>query len=81
MTGRGRRRAPEGFDSATLYAYTLLQKNVAARVRDAFPVLGRTAGFAAEATLCPQLLQKVARGGNLTLEDQLRNWSEELRSR
>ncbi|MGW0538670.1 hypothetical protein [Streptomyces sp. NPDC003032] len=38
-------------------------------------------GFAAEATVCAQLLQTVARGDNLTLEDQLRHWSEELRRR
>ncbi|MFF0110712.1 hypothetical protein [Streptomyces hirsutus] len=53
-------RAPEGFDAATLYAYSLLQEDVAARVRDAFPVLGSPAGLAAEATVCAQLLQTVA---------------------
>ncbi|MFJ1562206.1 hypothetical protein [Streptomyces mirabilis] len=74
-------RAPEGFDAATLYAYSLLQEDVAARVRDAFPVLGSPAGLAAEATVCAQLLQTVARGDNLTLEDRLRDWSEELRRR
>ncbi|WP_307060990.1 hypothetical protein [Streptomyces sp. B3I8] len=74
-------RAPEGFDAATFYAYTLLQENVAARVRAVFPILGSPAGLAAEATVCAQLLQTVARGDNLILEDQLRNWSEELRSR
>ncbi|MFI1701510.1 hypothetical protein ACH419_36925 [Streptomyces bobili] len=36
-------RAPEGFDAATLYAYTLLQENIAARVRTAFPILGSPA--------------------------------------
>ena len=71
-------RAPEGFDAATLYAYSLLLPDTAARVRDAFPVLGSPAGLAAEATVCAQLLQTVARGDNLTLEDQLRHWSEEL---
>lgn len=74
-------RAPEGFDAATLYAYSLLHENVAARVRDAFPILGSQAGLAAEATVCAQLLQTVARGDNLPLEDQLRDWSEELRCR
>ncbi|MGW1728054.1 hypothetical protein ACWCQK_34785 [Streptomyces sp. NPDC002306] len=74
-------RAPEGFDAATLYAYTLLQPDTAARVRDAFPVLGSPAGLAAEATVCAQLLQTVARGDNLALEDQLRTWAEELRRR
>ncbi len=74
-------RAPEGFDAATLYAYSLLQEDVAARVRAAFPVLGSPAGLAAEATVCAQLLQTVSRGDNLTLEDQLRDWSEELRRR
>ncbi|MFE1927498.1 hypothetical protein ACFW91_33700 [Streptomyces asoensis] len=74
-------RAPEGFDAATLYAYSLLQPNTAARVRDAFPVLGSPAGVAAEATVCAQLLQTVSRGDNLTLEDRLRDWSEELRRR
>ncbi|MGW7047017.1 hypothetical protein ACWGDT_30875 [Streptomyces avermitilis] len=74
-------RAPEGFDAATLYAYTRLQEDAAARVRDAFPILGSPAGLAAEATVCAQLLQTVARGDNLTLEDQLRHWSEELRRR
>ncbi|MCX4461452.1 hypothetical protein OOK58_01925 [Streptomyces sp. NBC_01728] len=74
-------RAPEGFDAATLYAYSLIQPNTAARVRDVFPVLGSPAGLAAEATVCAQLLQTVARGDNLVLEDQLRNWAEELRRR
>ncbi len=73
--------APEGFDAATLYAYSLLQPDTAARVRDAFPVLGSLAGLAAEATVCAQLLQTVARGDNLALEVQLRDWSEELRRR
>ncbi|MFG3517013.1 hypothetical protein [Streptomyces bobili] len=72
-------RAPEGFDAATLYAYTLLQENIAARVRTAFPILGSPAGLAAEATVCAQLLQTVSRGDNLPLEDRLRAWSEELR--
>ncbi|MET7728539.1 winged helix-turn-helix domain-containing protein [Streptomyces mirabilis] len=58
-------RAPEGFDAVTLYAYTLLQEDVVARVRDVFPVLGSPAGLAAEATVCAQLLQTVARGDNL----------------
>ncbi|MBK3569279.1 hypothetical protein JHN47_36870 [Streptomyces sp. MBT62] len=74
-------RAPEGFDGATLYAYSLLQPDTAARVRTAFPMLGRPAGLAAEATVCAQLLQTVARGDNLILEDQLRHWAEELRHR
>jgi hypothetical protein len=77
----GRGRAPEGFDAATLYAYSLHHEDVTDRVRDAFPVLGSPAGLAAEATVCAQLLQTVARGDNLTIEDQLRHWSEELRRR
>ncbi|MEV5803285.1 hypothetical protein [Streptomyces collinus] len=74
-------RAPEGFDAATLYADTLLQPDTAARVRNVFPILGSPAGLAAEATVCAQLLQTVARGDNLALEDRLRDWSEELRRR
>ncbi|WP_333778152.1 hypothetical protein [Streptomyces sp. IBSBF 3136] len=74
-------RAPEGVDAATLYAYTLLQPDAAARVRYVFPILGSQAGLAAEATVCAQLLQTVARGDNLVLENQLRNWSEKLRRR
>ncbi|MFC9931947.1 hypothetical protein [Streptomyces sp. NPDC127190] len=74
-------RAPEGHDAATLYAYTLLQPDTAARVRATFPILGSPAGLAAEATVCAQLLQTVARGDNVVLEDQLRNWAEELRRR
>ncbi|MGW4735148.1 hypothetical protein ACWEQC_39400 [Streptomyces shenzhenensis] len=74
-------RAPEGFDAATLYAYSLHQPDTAARVRTAFPVLGSPAGLAAEATVCAQLLQTVARGDNLVLEEHLRNWSGELRHR
>ncbi|WP_426570380.1 hypothetical protein [Streptomyces canus] len=74
-------RAPEGFDAATLYAYTLLQPDTAARVRAVFPILGSPAGLAAEATVCAQLLQTVARRDNLVLEDRLRDWSEELRRR
>ncbi|GAA3289253.1 hypothetical protein [Streptomyces cinereospinus] len=73
--------APEGFDATTLNAYSLLQPDTAARVRAAFPVLGSPAGLAAEATLCAQLLQTVARGDNLVLEGPLRNWAEELRRR
>jgi hypothetical protein len=72
-------QAPEGFDASMLYAYTLLQPDTAARIRDVFPVLGSRAGLAAEATVCAQLLQTVARGDNLILEDQLRHWAEELR--
>ncbi|WSQ14965.1 hypothetical protein OG604_48690 [Streptomyces sp. NBC_01231] len=74
-------RAPEGFDAATLYAYSLHQPDVAARVRTAFPILGSPAVLAAEATVCAQLLQTVARGDNLVLEDHLRNWSGEFRHR
>lgn len=74
-------RAPEGFDGATLYAYSLLQPDTAARVRAAFPVLGSPAGLAAEATVCAQLLQTVARGDNLVLKDQLRHWADEIRHR
>ncbi|MFE2536858.1 hypothetical protein [Streptomyces sp. NPDC059371] len=33
-------RAPEGFDAATLYAYSLLQPDTATLVRTAFPILG-----------------------------------------
>lgn len=62
-------RAPEGFDAATRYAYTLLQPDTAARVGDAFPVVRSPAGLTAEATVCAQLLQAVARGDNLALED------------
>ena len=75
----GRGTAPEGFDAATLYAYSLLQPDTAARVRTAFPALGRP--LAAEATVCAQLLQTVARGDNLVLEGPLQNWAEELRRR
>ncbi|MCO8303641.1 hypothetical protein [Streptomyces sp. RKCA744] len=74
-------QAPEGFDAATLYAYTLLQPDTAARLRTVFPILGSPAGLAAEATVCAQLLQTVARGDNRALEDQLRTWAEELRHR
>ncbi|GHF22011.1 hypothetical protein [Streptomyces sp. MMS20-AI2-20] len=73
--------AQEGFDAATLYAYVLLQRDTAGRVRTAFPVLGSPAGLAAEATVCAQLLQTVARGDNLVLEGPLRNWAGELRRR
>ncbi|MFE2586092.1 hypothetical protein [Streptomyces sp. NPDC059378] len=74
-------RAPEGFDAATLYAYTLFQPDTATCVRDALPVLDTPAGLAAEATVCAQLLQTVARGDNRALEAQLRTWAEELRRR
>ncbi|WP_328983100.1 hypothetical protein OG258_53545 [Streptomyces mirabilis] len=74
-------RSPEGFDAATLYAYSLLQPDAAARVRAVFPVLGSLAGLAAEATVCAQLLQTVSRGDNLTLADPLREWATELRRR
>ncbi|MCF3131677.1 hypothetical protein [Streptomyces olivochromogenes] len=71
-------RAPEGFDAAALYVYTLLQPDTAARVRDTFPVLGSPASVAAEAVACAMMLQTVARGDSLVLEDQLRTWTEEL---
>ncbi|MGQ4390513.1 hypothetical protein [Streptomyces sp. SAS_270] len=58
-----------GGSDAAGYAYSLLQEGVAARVRDAFPVLGSPAGLAAEATVCAQLLQTVARGDDLALVD------------
>jgi hypothetical protein len=74
-------RAPEGVDAATLCAYSLLQPDTAARVRDTFPVLGGPASLAAEATVCAQLLQTVARGDNLVLKDQLQDWAGELRHR
>ncbi|MER5532606.1 hypothetical protein [Streptomyces mirabilis] len=74
-------KAPKGFDAATLYAYSLLQPDTAARVRDAFPVVGSTASLAAEAAVCAQLLQTVVGGDNLVVEDQFRNWAEELRHR
>ncbi|SOE59311.1 hypothetical protein SAMN05446589_1521 [Streptomyces sp. OV198] len=74
-------RAPERFDAATLYAYSLLRPATAAHVRTVSPVLGSPAGLAAEAAVCAMLLQTVARGDNLTLEGQLRDWSEELRGR
>ncbi|MFF8543606.1 hypothetical protein ACF060_25265 [Streptomyces werraensis] len=44
-------------------------------------MLGSPAGLAAEATVCAQLLQTVARGDNLVLEGPLRNWAGELRRR
>ncbi|MFC9680363.1 hypothetical protein [Streptomyces sp. NPDC056948] len=69
--------APVGFDAAMLYAYSLQQPDIAARVRAAFPVLGSPAGLAAEATVCAQLLQTVARGDNLNIEAPLRDWTAE----
>ncbi|MCF3131671.1 hypothetical protein [Streptomyces olivochromogenes] len=74
-------RAPEGFDAATLYAYTLPQPDTAACVRDTLPVLGSPTGLAAEAVVCAMVLQTVARGDNHALEDQLRTWAEELHRR
>lgn len=81
MDWEGWGQAPEGFDAATLYACSLLQEDVATRVRDAFQVLGSPAGLAAEATVCAQLMQSVSRGDNLALADRLRDWSAELRRR
>ncbi|MFD8425693.1 hypothetical protein [Streptomyces sp. NPDC059466] len=74
-------RAPQGFDAAMLYAYTLLQPGVADRVRATFPVLDSPEGLAAEATVCAMLLQTVDRGDNLALEDRLHSWADELRRR
>ncbi|MFE9999870.1 hypothetical protein [Streptomyces avermitilis] len=73
--------APQPFDAATLYAYSPLEPNGAAGVRVAFPILVSPVGLAAEATVCAMPLQTVARGDNLTLADQLRDWFEELRRR
>ncbi|MDN3271193.1 hypothetical protein [Streptomyces sp. MA15] len=46
-----------------------------------FGVRGSWVGLAAEATVCAQLPQTVARGDHLILKDRLWNWSEELRRR
>ncbi|MDG9709640.1 hypothetical protein [Streptomyces sp. DH10] len=73
--------APEGFDCAMLYAYSLLQPGTAARIRATFPILGSPAGLAAEATACAMLLQTVDRGDNLPLERPLQEWAKELRGR
>ncbi len=80
-TGTAGAPPPQGLDAATPYASSLLQPNVAARVRAAFPLLGSPAGPTAEATVCAMPLQTVACGDNVTLEDQLRDWSEKLRCR
>ncbi|MEV6536965.1 hypothetical protein AB0M86_46720 [Streptomyces sp. NPDC051639] len=74
-------RAPQGFDAATLYAYSLLQPGVAHRVRATFPILGSPEGFAAEAIVCAMLLQTTERGDNQALTDRLRAWAGELRNR
>ncbi|MFF2511807.1 hypothetical protein [Streptomyces sp. NPDC058086] len=79
--------APEGFDDATLYAYTLLRLSVAVRVRAVFLiravhlVLRSPAGLAAEVSVCAMLLQAVSRGDNLTLAETLRDWSKGMRRR
>jgi hypothetical protein len=72
--------AQEGFDAATLYAYVLLQPDTAGPRPYRLPRAGQS-GLAAEATVCAQLLQTVARGDNLVLEGPLRNWAGELRRR
>jgi hypothetical protein len=81
LTGRAgcRARLRRAWNVAMLYAYSLLQPPTAARVRTVFPVLGSPAGRAAGATVCAMLLQALARGDNLILADQFRNWPEELR--
>ncbi|MFD8218099.1 hypothetical protein ACFV2U_31395 [Streptomyces sp. NPDC059697] len=66
--------------AATLYVYSLLLPNVAARVCAALPVLGSPAGLAAEGTEYAMLLQTVSRGDNLTLADALRAWSKGIRA-
>ncbi|MFC5955567.1 hypothetical protein ACFP51_14045 [Streptomyces pratens] len=63
------------------YTYTLLQPNVANRVRIVFPVLGNPAGLPAAATVFAMLLQTVACGDKFALTDRLQGWSEELRRR
>jgi len=73
--------APESFDCAMLYAYSLLRPGIAARLRETFPVLGSPAALAAEATVCAMLLQTVDRGDNLALKGPLQQWAADLRCR
>lgn len=73
--------APEGFDAAMLYAYTLLCSPTAARVRETFPVLGTPVALPAEAAVCAMLLQTVERGDNLVLTEALHAWAQEIRNR
>jgi hypothetical protein len=74
-------QGPWGYDQATLYAYSLLRPDAAARVRDAFPLLGTPQTYAAEAVVCAELLQTVTRGTNLDLAGPLQKWADQLRNR
>jgi hypothetical protein len=74
-------QGPWGYDQVTLYAYSLLQPDVADRVRDAFPLLGTTQTYAAEAVVCAELLQTVTRGTNLDLAGPLQKWADQLHDR
>ncbi|MFI1799012.1 phosphotransferase [Streptomyces sp. NPDC020379] len=72
---------PRGYDESTLLAYSLLQPDIANRVRECFPQLGSPATWAGEATIVAELLQTVSRGDNQELAGPLRMWAERLRSR
>ncbi|MER5783083.1 phosphotransferase [Streptomyces mobaraensis] len=71
--------APYGYDAATLYAYSLAEPDMAARVREAFPELGTPATWAGEAAIVAELLQTTARGDNQALIDPLEVWARRLR--
>ncbi|WP_431776313.1 hypothetical protein [Streptomyces cucumeris] len=73
-------RAPWGYDQATLWAYSLTQPDLAARVRTAFPELGTPETYAAETVVCAELLQTVSRGANTILAEPLQEWAARLRS-
>lgn len=74
-------QGPWAYDQATLYAYSLLQSDTADRLREAFPFLGTTEAYAAEAVVCAELLQTVSRGSNLDLAGPLQEWADQLRDR
>lgn len=72
-------QGPRGYDHATLLAYSLLQPDIANRVRECFPELGSPATWAGEAAAVAELLQTVARGDNEELAKPLKAWVEQLR--
>ncbi|WP_434593936.1 hypothetical protein [Streptomyces sp. A5-4] len=74
-------RAPTGYDAAVLHTYSLLVPTVAARIRDAFPILVTPEGRFAELAVVTQTLHATANGDHLPLAGALRDRATHLLGR
>ncbi|MFJ9855508.1 hypothetical protein [Streptomyces sp. NPDC101150] len=63
--------APAGYDSALLYAYSLLAPQTANRVRAEFPLLDTLTGHTALLVVAADLLQSASRGDHPELVELL----------